>query len=118
MRWIKDKSKYFTPGGDPVWICPYCGGGRHVYGVENTNEPMKECSDCGMAITDYEWMERKCKNCKCFHRLKHNFEVGKGYEESSCCVALARMNDDYGFFVMQVDENGFCEMYMEREEEI
>ena len=25
-----------TPGGDPLWECPLCHNGRHVYGVDKT----------------------------------------------------------------------------------
>ena len=30
--WIQDNSHtWITPGGDPVWICSVCGGGRQFY---------------------------------------------------------------------------------------
>lgn len=53
--WIQDKSHlYITPGGDPVWICPVCGGGHHVYGIENL-QPETRCEDCGLQIDGYKW---------------------------------------------------------------
>ena len=32
--------------------------------------------------------EPRCADCRYFHKLKHNFEVGKGYEESHCCTIM------------------------------
>lgn len=53
-KWIKDNTQvWFTPGGDSVWICENCGGGRHVYGIENINEPLVECPDCGAEMIGY-----------------------------------------------------------------
>ena len=46
----------FTPGGDPCFICPGCGGGKHVYGIENNN-PMYVCPDCGIVLK-YPWEEK------------------------------------------------------------
>lgn len=49
--WIEDTSRcWFTPGGDPVWKCPYCGNGLHIYGVENWNHPEEKCKDCGRKL--------------------------------------------------------------------
>lgn len=46
-RWIKDNSHaWATPGGDPVWICENCGGGRHVWGIESTSPQLAQCPDC------------------------------------------------------------------------
>ena len=47
--WVEDKGCYFTPGGDPLWRCPRCGNGEHVYGIES---PIKEnkCKDCGLEV--------------------------------------------------------------------
>ena len=47
----------FTPGGDPVWQCPICKGGRHVYGVENADEVHDECPDCHTKLI-YPWMNK------------------------------------------------------------
>lgn len=58
LMWKEDNtSHWFTPGGDPVWICPVCGGGRHVYGIENANEPKTECPDCKTKIQGYALWE-------------------------------------------------------------
>lgn len=42
----------FTPGGDSVWICSNCGGGRHVFGIESTESQPKICPDCGEKMTN------------------------------------------------------------------
>jgi rubrerythrin len=56
LLWKEDDSKsWFTPGGDPVWVCPVCGKGKHVYGIENINEPKTRCPDCGAKIDDYDF---------------------------------------------------------------
>ena len=53
--WIEDNSQvWFTPGGDPVWKCGHCGGGRHVYGIENCNNPKHICPECGYEML-YDW---------------------------------------------------------------
>ena len=53
--WIKDTThSWITPGGDPVWICPVCGGGRHVYGIESREQKLV-CPDCGNKIEGYKW---------------------------------------------------------------
>ena len=54
-KWIHDEmNHWFTPGGDPVYICPFCGLGRHVYGIEHRT-PLYECPDCGRVMEGYEW---------------------------------------------------------------
>ncbi len=59
ILWIQDNTRhYFTPGGDPVWICGNCGEGKHVYGIENVNEPKCKCPDCGCEIK-YPWQIKK-----------------------------------------------------------
>ena len=56
LKWKKDTSQHWiTPGGDPVYICPVCGRDRHVYGIENINEPKKFCSVCKTKIKNYEF---------------------------------------------------------------
>ena len=55
-KWIQDNSQtWFTPGGDPVWICSNCGGGRHVYGIENIDEPKLVCPDCANKMMGYDY---------------------------------------------------------------
>ncbi len=46
---------FATPGGDPVWKCPECGKGVHVYGVEH--------GSYGRDIADHQWVA--CPNCGC-----------------------------------------------------
>ena len=63
-----------------------------------------------------QYMESKCENCRYFHMLKHNFEVGKGYEISSCCIALTRVCENpsmYEAFVVEVDKDSECELFEE-----
>ena len=57
MNWIHAKGNYFTPGGDPLWQCPVCGSGLHVYGVEEEGLPgakKDRCPDCGQELK-YPW---------------------------------------------------------------
>ncbi len=63
--------------------------------------------------------EMKCGNCKFFHKLEYGFETGKGFKESSCCIALTRQSespDDYGAFLVETDADGTCEMFCERKD--
>lgn len=58
-----------------------------------------------------------CKNCKYWHKLKYGFKTEKGFTESSCCIALTRLDeniDDYDSFVIETTENDMCEMFTER----
>ena len=60
LLWVKDNSyNWMTPGGDPLWRCPICGGGQHVYGVENADQPKEKCRDCGVEIDDYNWSSNR-----------------------------------------------------------
>ena len=52
--WIKDPRAWVTPGGDPVYICPKCGEGMHVYGIEHLNNHREYCPDCGNR-NRYSW---------------------------------------------------------------
>lgn len=36
----------FTPGGDPCWRCPSCGGDKHIYGIESLDMGHHECKEC------------------------------------------------------------------------
>lgn len=47
--WRQVKESMVTLGGDPVWECPDCGQGRHVYGIE-MNEPLSNCPNCGVEL--------------------------------------------------------------------
>lgn len=52
--WEKSKKAVLTPGGDPLWKCPICGNGKHVYGVES-DDFRDHCSDCGVVLF-YPWL--------------------------------------------------------------
>lgn len=57
QTWIEAEGIFCAPGGDPVWECPSCGGGRHVYGVKEFSIPnahKDRCPDCG-AFLQYPW---------------------------------------------------------------
>lgn len=56
-------------------------------------------------------MDETCKNCKYMTRLKHNFTVGEGFEESFCCIIFA--NEENGFAI-EVVGNDRCEMFKEK----
>lgn len=60
-------------------------------------------------------MKECCKNCINFHRLEHNFKVGKGYEESYACDMLLQFED--GDLIVEVSEDGMCEMFTAKEQE-
>ena len=51
-----------------------------------------------------------CKNCISCHELKHNFKVGKGYEESLACDVLHDL-------IVETTENDMCEMFVPKEKE-
>lgn len=57
-------------------------------------------------------MKEQCKHCKHCIRLKHNFTVGKGFEESFCCIVL--VHDEDGF-VIEVSEDSMCEIFKAKE---
>ena len=46
-NWIQDNSDiWFTPGGDAVWVCSNCGGGKHVFGTEAFDDQPSISPDC------------------------------------------------------------------------
>ena len=51
-KWIR-VGGYVTPGGDPVWRCPNCGKGKHVWGIEHNSY--------GADVADHQWVA--CPNC-------------------------------------------------------
>lgn len=52
-EWIMEKDYHWvTPGGDPVWTCSNCGGGKHVFGIESMESQPKICPDCGATMTN------------------------------------------------------------------
>lgn len=53
--------------------------------------------------------KERCENCKYLRKLKHNFRVGSGFEESFCCIVFA--NEKNGFAIQVELNNDACEMY-------
>ena len=63
-------------------------------------------------------MDKCCKNCLYWHRLKYGFEVWKGYKESSCCIAWTRLDEDideYDSFIVETNADDMCEMFTRKE---
>ena len=58
-------------------------------------------------------MTDRCKNCKYFHLLKHNFKQGQGFEQSYACNVLLHMDGDG--WIQEVTEDSMCEMFTEKE---
>ena len=58
-----------------------------------------------------------CKNCKYIRKLKHNFKVGEGFEESHVCVVWEYVHENYDdmvdceSFCLEVAETSMCEMF-------
>lgn len=74
----------------------------------------KKCDDYwGTVVT-------RCEKCKYYRPLRHNFVVGKGYEESHCCVVLLaeaeREKNECEPWVQEVESEDRCEMFIRREE--
>ena len=60
--------------------------------------------------------EGRCENCKYWHKLKYEFKTGDGFKESSCCIALTRLDEDideYDSFVVETNADDMCEMFTE-----
>ena len=60
--------------------------------------------------------EKICEKCAHFHRLKHNFKIGTGFEESNCCDVLLHLPDsmdDTKSWVQEVSQFDTCEMFTE-----
>lgn len=55
-KW-KEIDGIITPGGDPCYMCPNCGGDRHLYGVENTENYHHECKECKTKLI-YPWEKK------------------------------------------------------------
>lgn len=59
----------------------------------------------------------RCENCEYFHRLKHNFKRGVGFEESHCCDVIMHLPrskskiDDCEPWIQEVPADGRCEMF-------
>lgn len=65
--------------------------------------------------------EEMCEKCAYFHRLKHNFETGTGFEESNCCDVLLHLSEPTGDtkpWVQEVSRLGMCEMFTEVKQDV
>ena len=62
--------------------------------------------------------EPRCADCRFFHKLKHNFEVGKGFEESHCCTIMIEHDFEPSVkditWVQEVEEDSRCEMFTKK----
>lgn len=57
-----------------------------------------------------------CAKCRYYHRLKHNFKVGVGFEESYCCDVLMHFPEEGTWvWIQEVTPQDRCEMYEEKE---
>lgn len=56
-------------------------------------------------------MTEQCSNCIYYRRLKHNFELRKGFEDSNCCIVWTKIEDGENAFIVEVDEYDMCEMF-------
>lgn len=61
-------------------------------------------------------MDERCENCKYFHRLKHNFEVGVGFAESYACDVWLHVADKNGeisesAWIQETEPTAMCEMF-------
>lgn len=54
----KIKKNVFTTGGDGCYYCPNCGGGEHVYGIENQENYSHECPECKTKLI-YPWESKE-----------------------------------------------------------
>lgn len=52
-----------------------------------------------------------CSECKYFHKLKHNFKQGEGFEESYCCNVLVHGDG----WIQEVTPTSMCEMFTRKE---
>ena len=60
-------------------------------------------------------MNECCENCMYFHRLKHNFRQGIGFELGNCCDVLMHLDDGEEGWIQQVPYSGMCEMFKGKE---
>jgi hypothetical protein len=84
------------------------------------NQRLSELRSKG-CITEEQYKEllnsdERCEKCAHFHRLKHNFEAGTGFEESNCCDVLLHLpdsTDDTKPSVQEVSRLDRCELFTE-----
>lgn len=58
----------------------------------------------------------KCEDCKFIRKLEHNFKIGKGYENSYCCILFTQIEDCQGG-VVEVEPYSRCEMFTRKEKQ-
>lgn len=108
--------------------CKHCGKPEY-YGEFRWMDGKMLCRDCYKAEYEkkyghpYKWRDLDgerpnteavecCKKCEYFHKLKHGFIRGDGFVESYCCDVLLHFDKkDEHTYVMEVTEEGMCEMY-------
>lgn len=74
-----------------------------------------------MADTENKELEERCEKCVHFHRLKHNFKNGTGFEESTCCDVLLHLPDSTDHtkaWVQEVSQLNSCEMFTEAKQDV
>ena len=88
------------------------------------NQRLSELRSKG-CITEEQYKEllnsdERCEKCAYFHRLKHNFETGTGFEESNCCDVLLHLpdsTDDIKPSVQEVSRLDRCELFTETKQD-
>lgn len=59
-----------------------------------------------------------CAKCRYMHRLKHNFKVSEGIEESYCCDVLLHLPEDESeVWVQETSPEDICEMFEGKDHE-
>lgn len=69
-----------TPGGDPCFRCPNCGGDEHVCGIEHEYNYHHECKKCKTYLL-----------YPCEHEIssvKFVTEDGKEFDATNCVVSI------------------------------
>lgn len=54
--WIEAQGASYA-GDSPIWQCPACGKGIHMYGIKEMDKPLSHkgtCPDCGEKLA-YPW---------------------------------------------------------------
>ena len=111
MEWINPSQNPEYDNKDFFSDCPICG-----YTVSYGEEP-EVCPNCKTTI-----IEPRCDKCKFCRKLKHNFKVGEGFEETLCCIMLLAIDEaEKGKFenesqpwVQQVESDSYCEMFTKK----
>jgi len=52
----------------------------------------------------------RCWNCRHFHKMKHNFKTGIGFEESYACNVLLNGGEGEGW-IQETSPDYMCEMF-------